>query len=150
MFEEPAVDDFLIDVVMDRRVVEDDHRRQTGRAFLRDLVEELDDIMRKPEHGFDRVAPENVSPLIAYLASPGCRFTGRVFGIEGDDIFLFDGFSANGHFNNGQKQWTLDGITRALEAVDVQDHGLIIVPSARLPGAQPADAVLEALAAAGH
>jgi len=120
-----------------------------ARTRLTDAVKELDEIMRKPEHGFDRVAPENVSPLVTYLASPECRFTGRVFGCEGDDIYLFDGFSANSHFNNAEKQWTQDRIVRALEAVDRQDRGMIILPSARIPGAQPSDDVLAHLAALG-
>ncbi|MDH6152457.1 hypothetical protein OKW46_006447 [Paraburkholderia sp. WSM4179] len=44
MFEKPSVDCFLIDVVMDRGVVEHHYRRQTGRAFPRDLFKELHDI----------------------------------------------------------------------------------------------------------
>jgi len=116
-----------------------------ARTRLTDAVPALDEIMKKPEQGFDRVAPENVSPLVIYLASPQCRFTGRVFGAEGDDIFLFDGFSANNHFNNSQKQWTPAAIARALEAVDAQDRGLMILPGARIPGAQPSDDVMRAL-----
>lgn len=116
-----------------------------ARTRLTDAVPELDDIMRKPDHGFDRAAPENVSPLVTYLASPQCRFTGRVFGVEGDDLFLFDGFSANGHYNNRQTQWTAERIAGALEAVDVQDRGLMILPGARIPGAQPSDQVLDTL-----
>jgi NAD(P)-dependent dehydrogenase (short-subunit alcohol dehydrogenase family) len=116
-----------------------------ARTRLTDAVKELDEIMKKPEHGFDRVAPENVSPLVTYLASPRCRFTGRVFGVEGDDIYLFDGFSANNHFNNGQKQWTSAAIARALETVERQDRGFMILPSGRIPGAQPSDDALHIL-----
>ncbi|MFZ4110168.1 MAG: SDR family NAD(P)-dependent oxidoreductase, partial [Polymorphobacter sp.] len=36
--------------------------------------------------GFDRHAPGHVSPLIVYLASQLCGFTGRVFGVEGPDV----------------------------------------------------------------
>ena len=40
MFEEPAVDRCLIDVVMNRGVVEHHHRHETGLSVLRDLIKE--------------------------------------------------------------------------------------------------------------
>ncbi|MEI7882877.1 MAG: SDR family NAD(P)-dependent oxidoreductase, partial [Actinomycetota bacterium] len=39
--------------------------------------------------GFDRHAPEHVAPLVVYLASSLCRFTGRVFAIEGPDVAIY-------------------------------------------------------------
>jgi hypothetical protein len=41
-----------------------------------------DNVMKPVGQGFDRIAPEHVAPLVVYLASERCRFTGRVFGIE--------------------------------------------------------------------
>jgi len=120
-----------------------------ARTRLTDAVPMLDEIMRKPEHGFDRVAPEHVAPVVLYLASPYCRFTGRVFGVEGDDLYLFDGFSANQHFNNAEKPWSVEALANVLGSVDVQDHGYMILPGTRIPGDQPAQATLEALAAVG-
>src|SRR6202140_3786608 len=43
MFDEPAVDRFLIDVVMNRGVVKPHPRHQSGLSFLRDLIKELND-----------------------------------------------------------------------------------------------------------
>jgi len=116
-----------------------------ARTRMTEAVAVLADILRKPEKGFDRIAPEHASPLVTYLASMRCRFTGRVFGIEGDDLYLFDGFSANQHFNNEQNPWTVEGIEQALRAVDLQDRGLMIAPGRRLSGLQPSDATLAAL-----
>ncbi|GAA0353126.1 SDR family oxidoreductase [Actinoallomurus spadix] len=42
--------------------------------------------------GFDAMAPENVSPLVAWLGSPGCDVTGRVFEAEGGRICVMEGF----------------------------------------------------------
>jgi NAD(P)-dependent dehydrogenase (short-subunit alcohol dehydrogenase family) len=42
--------------------------------------------------GFDAMAPENVSPLVAWLGSPGCDVTGRVFEVEGGRICVMEGF----------------------------------------------------------
>lgn len=104
-----------------------------------------DDVMKTVEQGFDRVAPEHVAPLVVYLASERCRFTGRVFGIEGDDLFLFDGWSAEHHFNNGARAWSQDDLDLALADVDRQDRGWYIAPSRRTPGPAPSDETLAEL-----
>jgi NAD(P)-dependent dehydrogenase (short-subunit alcohol dehydrogenase family) len=38
------------------------------------------------QQGFDKWAPENISPLVAWLASPECRLSGEVFSIVGGRI----------------------------------------------------------------
>ncbi|MEZ4230953.1 MAG: SDR family oxidoreductase [Polyangiaceae bacterium] len=53
------------------------------------------DMMKKPDAGFDKMAPENVSPLVAWLASDEAGdVTGRVFEIAGGEIKLSDGWRA--------------------------------------------------------
>ena len=108
-------------------------------------VPALDEIMKPPPSGFDRVAAEHVSPLVVYLASDRCRFTGRVFGIEGDDLFVFEGWSAEHHFNNGRKPWSLDGLDAVLGGVDRQDRGWMIAPSTRVAAPSPSDETLATL-----
>ena len=116
-----------------------------ARTRMTLAVPVLDEIMQPVEHGFDRVAPEHIAPLVVYLASERCRFTGRVFGIEGDDLYLFDGWSAEQHFNNRARPWSLDDLDNALAAVDPQDRGWFIAPSQRKAGPAPSDEVLAAL-----
>ena len=43
----------------------------------------LEDIMAAPEAGFDNWDPANVSPLVAYLSTEGCPFTGETFYVKG-------------------------------------------------------------------
>ena len=44
-------------------------------------------IFQRPETGFDAFAPENVSPLVAYLGSPQAeRISGHVFVVWGRDV----------------------------------------------------------------
>ncbi|WP_432843439.1 SDR family oxidoreductase [Dactylosporangium sp. CA-092794] len=51
------------------------------------------DNMRAPEHGFDAMAPENVSPLVVWLASAESGFvTGRVFEVSGGSVGIADGW----------------------------------------------------------
>jgi NAD(P)-dependent dehydrogenase (short-subunit alcohol dehydrogenase family) len=59
------------------------------------MTEELfTEMMAAPEEGgFDAMAPENVSPLVAWLGSAESRdVTGRVFEVKGGEIGVVDGF----------------------------------------------------------
>lgn len=107
----------------------------------------LEEILKPVESGFDRVAPEHTSPLVVYLASDRCRFTGRVFGIEGDDLFVFEGWSAEHHFNNARTPWSAQSLEAVLAGVDRQDRGWMIAPSTRIDAPSPTDETLAALEA---
>lgn len=51
-------------------------------------------VMAKPEEGFDPMAPENVSPVVAWLSSPESQsVTGRVFEVYGGMIGLAEGWT---------------------------------------------------------
>jgi NAD(P)-dependent dehydrogenase (short-subunit alcohol dehydrogenase family) len=53
----------------------------------------MPDMMKKPESGFDAMAPENVSPLVVWLGSTeSADVTGRVFEVEGGLVSLADGW----------------------------------------------------------
>ena len=47
-----------------------------------------------PEGEFDALAPENIAPLVAYLASDAAaHITGQVFGVQGGLVQLYQGWS---------------------------------------------------------
>jgi NAD(P)-dependent dehydrogenase (short-subunit alcohol dehydrogenase family) len=46
------------------------------------------DVMDKPQF-----APERVSPLVAYLSTAGCPFTGQVFSVYGGGVGIYQGWS---------------------------------------------------------
>ena len=51
------------------------------------------EMMAKPESGFDAMAPENVSPLVVWLASAESRdVSGRVFEVEGGIVRVAEGW----------------------------------------------------------
>jgi NAD(P)-dependent dehydrogenase (short-subunit alcohol dehydrogenase family) len=51
------------------------------------------DAMRRPEHGFDAAAPENVSPLVVWLAGEDSGdVTGRMFEVSGGQVSVTDGW----------------------------------------------------------
>ena len=116
-----------------------------ARSRMTDAVPILDDIMRPPEQGFDRMAPDNVSRLMLYLASPSCRFTGRVFGLDGDDIYLFESMSAETHVSNGGAAWEQKALARALEQVDQQDRAYMIAPGIHARAGSPSRDALDVL-----
>jgi NAD(P)-dependent dehydrogenase (short-subunit alcohol dehydrogenase family) len=70
--------------------------RMTETAFA--------DMMRRPEAGFDAMAPENVAPLVAWLASAESRdVTGRVFEVSGGAITVAEGWATGPAVDRGER-----------------------------------------------
>ena len=69
--------------------------RMTEEAFA--------DVMKKPESGFDAMAPENVSPLVVWLGSTACEVSGRMFEIAGGQISVADGWQHGEVFDKGDR-----------------------------------------------
>ncbi len=62
------------------------------------------EMMAKPESGFDKMAPENVAPLVAWLASAESRaVTGRVFEIAGGKLSVADGWREGPAIDKGAR-----------------------------------------------
>jgi 3-oxoacyl-[acyl-carrier protein] reductase len=68
----------------------------------------------KPEEGFDLYAPENVSPLVGYLASPQAeRVSGYVLIIYGKEITLVGAPSIDTRFESAEA-WTVGSVSEKL------------------------------------
>jgi NAD(P)-dependent dehydrogenase (short-subunit alcohol dehydrogenase family) len=62
------------------------------------------EMMKKPDAGFDAMAPENVSPLVAWLASSEAKgVTGRVFEVSGGTISVADGWRPGPKVDRGAR-----------------------------------------------
>jgi NAD(P)-dependent dehydrogenase (short-subunit alcohol dehydrogenase family) len=62
------------------------------------------DMMKKPDSGFDAMAPENVSPLVAWLGSKESReVSGRVFEVSGGKISVADGWRSGPEVDKGTR-----------------------------------------------
>ncbi len=62
------------------------------------------DMMKRPDAGFDAMAPENVSPLVVWLASSESRdVTGRVFEVSGGSLSLADGWREGPKLERGAR-----------------------------------------------
>ncbi|MCU1394400.1 MAG: family oxidoreductase [Ilumatobacteraceae bacterium] len=69
--------------------------RMTEEAFA--------DMMRKPEEGFDAMAPENVSPIVVWLGSAQCTISGRMFETAGGQLSVADGWQHGAVFDKGAR-----------------------------------------------
>ncbi len=96
--------------------------------------------------GFDRHAPEHVSPLVVYLASSLCKFTGRVFGVEGPDVALYQPWSAD-RLVTHDGGWTAEVLAEVLSGAPAQTQIRAFYPGGRIDTVFPPNRTLKALAA---
>ena len=77
--------------------------------------------------GFDRHAPEHVAPLVVYLASSLCRFTGRVFAIEGPDVAVYSASGIAQQWST-QEAWSVEALADVLANADEQSQQQAFFP----------------------
>jgi len=65
------------------------------------------------EGEFDKMAPDNVSPLVVWLGSAACDVSGRAFEIAGGELSVADGWQHGAVFDKGA-QWQPDEIGAAV------------------------------------
>lgn len=88
----------------------------SARTGMTTAVPEMAERMAKPEDGsFDHFAPENVSSVLAWLASAeAANVTGRVFEAEGGRICICDGWRTTDGVDRGAA-WAPAEIGQAME-----------------------------------
>jgi NAD(P)-dependent dehydrogenase (short-subunit alcohol dehydrogenase family) len=72
------------------------------------------EMMKKPESGFDAMAPENVAPLVVWLGSAESKdVTGTVFEVSGGKISVADGWREGPVIDKGER-WEPDEVGAAV------------------------------------
>ena len=67
----------------------------------------------KPKDGaFDQWDPANISPLVAYLASADCKFTGETFFVQGGNVTLIESWSRGASVDRDEI-WSVDELATA-------------------------------------
>lgn len=68
----------------------------------------------KPEEGFDKYDPENISPMVAFLASDhAADVSGQVFIVLGDQVHRIRPTEIANSITNGQQKWSVEGLAAA-------------------------------------
>lgn len=94
--------------VMVNAIAPDARTRMTEGIFY-----SADDVV---EGAFDEKDPDNVSPLVAWLASPGCDVTGRMFEITGGAVSVADGWQ-HGPTRDKGARWEASEIGAAVHEI---------------------------------
>jgi NAD(P)-dependent dehydrogenase (short-subunit alcohol dehydrogenase family) len=76
----------------------------------------LDEIMKATPGGFDQWDPANISPLVVYLSSARCRFTGETFFVQGGNVTLIDSW-ARGKSVDRDSIWSVDELADAMDSL---------------------------------
>ena len=100
-------------------------------------------MMPKAE-GFDRHAPEHVAPLVVYLASSLCRFTGRVFAIEGPDVAIYRSFSVEQDWTT-HEAWTPEELAQTFAEINERSDTQAFFPGGVVRQSVPSGIALKAL-----
>ena len=75
------------------------------------MTADVNPLFAKPASGFDRYAPENVSPIVAWLASDAsAAVSGHAFVVIGDEIHLIRPTAIASTISAGGSAWTADAI----------------------------------------
>jgi NAD(P)-dependent dehydrogenase (short-subunit alcohol dehydrogenase family) len=79
-----------------------------ARTRLTEQTPGLEDAVKKPDDpgAFDTWDPANVSPLVAYLATENCPFTGTTFFVQGSVVRLFQPWTMTETIDKGDR-WTV-------------------------------------------
>jgi NAD(P)-dependent dehydrogenase (short-subunit alcohol dehydrogenase family) len=73
----------------------------------------LEDVMKPKVGAFDPWDPANISPLVAYLASADCAFTGETFLVQGGSVTMVESWARGAHVERDSK-WTVGELADAL------------------------------------
>ena len=78
------------------------------------LVGQTAQFFEKPAEGFDTFAPENVSPLVGYLASPAAaNISGNVFIVFGKQIAVMEYPKRAANFESPEA-WTVESVAKTV------------------------------------
>ena len=73
----------------------------------------LEDIMTPKDGAFDMWDPANISPLVAYLATADCAFSGETFFVQGGNVTRVETWAMGDKVEQNDR-WTVAGLATAL------------------------------------
>jgi NAD(P)-dependent dehydrogenase (short-subunit alcohol dehydrogenase family) len=81
-----------------------------ARTRLTEQTPGLEDVVRAPTDAakFDAWDPANISPMIAYLGTADCPFTGETFFVQGDVVARYQPYVLAETISNHGVRWTVE------------------------------------------
>jgi NAD(P)-dependent dehydrogenase (short-subunit alcohol dehydrogenase family) len=81
-----------------------------ARTRMTEQTPGLEDVVKAPDDAstFDQWDPANISPMIAYLATADCPFTGEVFFVQGDVVCRYQPYVIAERITNNGQRWTVE------------------------------------------
>lgn len=77
----------------------------------------------KPAEGqFDKLGPQNIAPVVAYLASKECVLNGDILRVAGDHVWLMQGWHSVKSIKSGKQIWTIDQLANSVESELIKDR----------------------------
>jgi NAD(P)-dependent dehydrogenase (short-subunit alcohol dehydrogenase family) len=94
-----------------------------ARTRLASSTPGSEETLRQPEDKtvFDVWDPANVSPMVAYLATTDCPFTGETFYAFADLVARFQPFIFAEHISNDGRRWTVEQLAEMAAQLDPGD-----------------------------
>ncbi len=99
----------IIAMELDRYGVRSNAIAPAARTRMTEGAPGLSEVVKAPTDAakFDVWAPANVSPMVAYLATEDCPFTGETFLVQGDAVQRCAPWSLAEKISNDQERWTV-------------------------------------------
>jgi hypothetical protein len=94
---------------LDRYGVRSNAIAPAARTRMTEGAPGLSEVVKAPTDAakFDVWAPANVSPMVAYLATEDCPFTGETFLVQGDSVQRCAPWSLAEKISNDKERWTV-------------------------------------------
>ena len=87
-----------------------------ARTHLTLTTPGLEDVMAPKEGAFDMWDPANVSPLVAYLSSEACEFSGETFYVQGGQVTRVQSWLMAEEIKQNDR-WSVADLTKAMSAL---------------------------------
>ena len=94
-----------------------------ARTRLTEATPGFDQIIKAPEDAsqFDVWDPANVSPLVAYLATEDCPFSGQAFFVQGGTVRLFKPYTMEETIQK-EGRWDVDELAKEMKSLVDKQH----------------------------
>ncbi len=95
-----------------------------ARTRLTEQTPGMEDVIKAPDDAskFDMWDAANVSPMVAYLSTADCPFTGDTFFVEGDVVARFQPYVVAERITNDGERWSVEQLAKAASALQPKER----------------------------